>query len=70
MNVLISRDHTNWFERNDLGQRPLYLAAAAGHQDVTERLLQQQVKINVYGGKSNYPLHAAYFGGYVHVVKL
>lgn len=60
----------DWNQKNDLGQTGLYLAAAAGHEAIVQKLLQYAPDVNPLGGKFNHPLHAACFAGYVPIVKL
>jgi len=62
-------DH-DWSQTNDLGQSGLYLAAATGHRTIVQSLLQQKVYVNTLGGKFDYPLHAACFGGHAGIVEL
>lgn len=61
----------DWNQTNDLGQSGLYLAAATGREIVVRFLLQHEgVNVNAMGGKFDYALHAACFGGHAIVVKL
>jgi ankyrin repeat protein len=60
----------DWNQKNDLGQTGLYLAAAAGHEAIVQKLLQYAPDVNPLGGKFNHPLHAACFAGYVPIVEL
>ena len=58
----------DWSQTNDHGQSGLYLAAAAGHTTTVQLLLQHEVFVNAFGGKFDYPLHAACFGGHAGIV--
>ena len=60
----------DWNQTNDLGQSGLYLAAATGHHNIVQTLLELKADINTSGGKFNRPLHAACFGGHTFVVNL
>lgn len=60
----------DWNQMNDNGQSGLYLAAAFNHRPIVQRLLQHKVHINAFGGKFDYPLHAACFGGHASIVGL
>ncbi|KAI4129581.1 MAG: hypothetical protein LQ338_002155 [Usnochroma carphineum] len=60
----------DWHRKNDLGYSALYLAAAAGHKEITERLLQKAVDVDTLGGRFSHPLHAACFSGHIKVVEL
>ena len=59
----------NWNQTNDLGQSGLYLAAASGQKTIVQRLLQQNIQVNAFGGKFGHPLHAACFRGDASIVK-
>ncbi|KAM0796953.1 ankyrin repeat-containing domain protein [Usnea florida] len=60
----------DWSQTNDHGQSGLYLAAVAGHTTTVKHLLQHEVFVNAFGGKFDYPLHAACFSGHVSIVNL
>ena len=67
---LARRPDYNWNQTNDFGQSGLYLAAALGQKTIVQCLLQHDVQINAFGGKFDYPLHAACFRGDASIVKM
>ncbi|ROW04889.1 hypothetical protein VMCG_04769 [Cytospora schulzeri] len=52
--------------RDQLGQTPVYLAAAFGYAETVTTLVRKGAKVNVECGKYGSPLHAACFHGHVH----
>lgn len=70
VDTLALETNFDWNQKNDFGQTGLYLAAAAGHETIVQRLLQYLPEVNPLGGKFDYPLHAACFYGYDPIVEL
>lgn len=70
VDALALETNFDWNQKNDFGQTGLYLAAAAGHETIVQRLLQYSPDVNPLGGKFDYPLHAACFYGYDPIVEL
>ncbi|KAL9076264.1 MAG: hypothetical protein Q9157_003711, partial [Trypethelium eluteriae] len=66
---LASHNDICWDQVNDQGQTGLYLAAAAGHENVVHTMLEFPVDINAVGGRYAYPIHAACFSGHSLIVQ-
>lgn len=55
--------------KNDSGQTGIYLAAAVGHENLIDMLVQLGADVNEAGGKFGNPLQTACFGGHDEAVQ-
>jgi ankyrin repeat protein len=67
---LLNRDVNPNIQFPIVGSRPLILAAAKGHQEMVELLLDRGAQVNAADYTGWTPLHAAIYGGHAEVVQL
>lgn len=67
---LLSRDIDPNIRFPIVGSRPLILAAAKGHQEMVELLLDRGASVDASDYTGWTPLHAAIYGGHADVVQL
>ena len=67
---LLSRELDPNIQFPIIGSRPLILAAAKGHQEMVELLLDRGAQVNATDYTGWTPLHAAIYGGHAEVVQL
>lgn len=64
------RDPCAWDQPDELGQRPLHLAAERGYSSIVSMLLRMGLDPNQIDGLGQTPLHRAAWGGSLSVVEL
>ena len=69
VDCLARDDDFDWNQKNHCGQTGIYLACAAGYENIVRLLLGRGADLNAGGGRYLIPLHAASFAGHLHVVR-